>query len=95
MLVIFGEEEKPTKKRNKFCFQNFKPKGCVLTMDYFGDALIKVRLLLGLQLWLRSAYSKNNANNVNKDGSRNNKYVKKTQLGVCPDLPLKNEFFTH
>lgn len=38
--------------------------------------------------WLRSAYSKNEADFVSKDGSRVNLYVKRTQLGVCPALHL-------
>lgn len=42
--------------------------------------------------WLRSANSKNNVNNVKNDGSLNNNNANKKSAGLCPDLPLKNEF---
>ena len=62
-----------------------------INTDYSGDALIKVRLIMVSGFWLRSAYSKNNANKINYDGDLNNNNANKTVLGLCPDLPLKNK----
>lgn len=63
-----------------------------MILDYSGDALIKVRLFWYRALWLRSANTKNNVNKVKNDGSLNNNNANKKSAGLCPDLPLKNEF---